>query len=65
MEVRVEERNGDIIITDGLFTAVYFKPDRLEPQLKLKHRTATRDYALLAQAWQAAVSKARELGWIV
>ena len=65
MEFRVEEQDGDIIVTDGAFTAVYFKPDKLDPQLKLKRRTHTDDHALLARAWIAAVSKARELGWIV
>ena len=65
MEFRVEEQNGEIIVTDGVFTAVYFKPDKLDPQLKLKSRTPTDDHALLARAWIAAVSMARELGWIV
>ena len=65
MEFRVEERNGDIIVTDGTFTAVYYKPDKSDPQLILERCTATNDYALLARAWQAAKEKARELGWIV
>ena len=39
MEFRVEERDGDIIVTDGVFTAIYHKPDKLDPQLKLKRRT--------------------------
>ena len=64
MEFRVEEQDGEIIVTDGVFTAVYFKPDKLDPQLKLKRRTQTDDHALLARSWIAAVSKARELGWI-
>jgi hypothetical protein len=61
----VQERNGDIIVTLGDFQAVYFKPDKLDPQLILKGRTETDDHALLARAWQAANDKARELGWIV
>ena len=65
MEFQVEEQDGEIIVTDGVFTAVYHKPDKLDPQLKLKSRTPTDDHALLARAWIAAVSKARELGWIV
>ena len=65
MELRVDERDGEITVTDSAFTAVYFKPDKLDPQLKLKRRTATDDHALLAQSWIAAVSKAREMGWIV
>ena len=64
MEFRVEEQDGEIIVTEGVFTAVYHKPDKLDPQLKLKRRTHTDDHALLAQAWIAAVSKARELAWI-
>ena len=65
MEFQVEEQDGEIIVTDGVFTAVYHKPDKLDPQLKLKSRTPTDDHALLARAWIAAVSMARELGWIV
>jgi hypothetical protein len=38
-------------------------PDK--PQLKLQSRSKTDDHALLAQAWQSANQKARELGWIV
>ena len=64
MEFRVEEQDGEIIVTDGVFTAVYHKPDKLDPQLKLKSRSPTDDHALRARAWIAAVSKARELGWI-
>jgi hypothetical protein len=65
MELRVEERDGDIIVTDGVFTAVYFQPDKHDPQLMLKRSTATDDYGLLSRSWQAANVKARELGWIV
>ena len=32
-------------------------------ELILKRRTDTDDHVLLAQAWQAANTKARELGW--
>ena len=32
MEFRVEEQeDGEIIVTDGVFTAVYHKPDKLAP----------------------------------
>jgi len=45
------------------FIAVYaMAPD--EPQLKLQSRSKADDHTLLAQAWQAANEKARELGWI-
>ena len=65
MEFRVEEKDGDIIVANGVFSAVYLKPDKLDPQLKLKRRTHTDDHTLLAQAWIAAKEKARQLGWIV
>ena len=46
------------------FFAIYSKPaDR--PQLVLVRRFPSKDQELLAQAWQAANDKARELGWIV
>ena len=64
LEFQVQERNVDLVVTLGDFQAVYFKPaDR--PQLVLRSRTATDDHELLAKAWQAANTKARELGWIV
>ena len=61
------EVHGDLLIVTAPiaeFFAVYVKPTT-EPQLILKRRTQTEDYVLLAQAWQAANTKARELGWIV
>jgi hypothetical protein len=63
---QVEERDGEIIVmrADLLFIATYSKRAN-EPQLILRRRTATSDHALLARAFQAAVAKARELGWIV
>jgi hypothetical protein len=63
---QVEERDGEIIVmrADLLFIATYYKRAN-EPQLILRRRTATNDHALLARAFQAAVAKARELGWIV
>jgi hypothetical protein len=57
--------NGEIIVVNDDFRAVYYKPDKLDPQLVLKGRTETDDHALLARAWKAANDKARELGWIV
>jgi hypothetical protein len=62
--LQVSARDNEIIVTVGDFCAVYFKPPG-QPQLILRSRTDTDDYELLAQVWQAAVSKARELGWIV
>ena len=63
---QVEERDGEIIVmrADLLFIATYYKGAN-ESQLVLRRRTATNDHALLARAFQAAVAKARELGWIV
>ena len=63
---QVEERDGEIIVmrADLLFIATYYKRAN-ESQLVLGRRTATNDHALLARAFQAAVAKARELGWIV
>ena len=46
------------------FVAIYVKPKE-RPQLTLMRRTPTSDNVLLAQAFQAAVAKARELGWVV
>ena len=57
-------QNGDIIVGTSDFHAVYYKPSN-EPQLVLRRRSDTNDHELLAQAWQAANAKARELGWIV
>ena len=64
MAFQVDEREGDLIVTSGDFCAIYFKPND-QPQLILRRRTQTDDHELLAQAWQAANDKARELGWIV
>ena len=57
--------NGNEIIIRTLgFYATYCKPKH-QPQLILRERTRTDDYELLADAWKAANTKARELGWIV
>ena len=51
-------------LPNGKFKATYYKrPGR--PNLILRERTKTDDEALVAEAFQAAVAKARELGWIV
>jgi hypothetical protein len=65
MEFRVTEMNGEIIVANDDFRAVYYKPDKLDPRLALRRRTETEDHALLARAWRAANDKARELGWIL
>ena len=43
--------------SDPKFCATYYKPSD-KPYLCLRHRTYTEDHELLAQAFQAAVSKA-------
>ena len=60
----VRVQGGEIIVTLSEFCAIYMKPTN-QPQLILKRRTGTDDYELLARAWEAANTKAREIGWIV
>ena len=58
--------DGLLIVTEerSAFFAMYeMRTDR--PQLALVRRSPTADHELLAAAFQAAVNKARELGWIV
>ena len=62
----IEVRGADLVVSllNGKFKATYYKrPGR--PNLILRERTKTDDDALAAEAFQAAVAKARELGWIV
>ena len=64
-DLRVQVRTGEIIVRQPVigFCAIYCKPaDRT--QLKLKYWTETEDNELLARAWRAANTEARELGWI-
>ena len=58
----VRVHDNKIIVTLSDFCAIYVKPTN-QPQLILKRRTATDDYKPLARAWQAANTKAREIGW--
>jgi hypothetical protein len=62
--ILVEVRGHEIIVTAPGFYAAYVKPTT-QPQLILRERTKTDDFKLLADAWKAANTKARELGWIV
>ncbi|MGH6826497.1 hypothetical protein [Methyloceanibacter sp.] len=58
--------DGDLIIVcapETQFIAIYARPSAM-PQLILRKRTEGDDYELFARAWQAANTKARELGWI-
>jgi hypothetical protein len=65
-DLEAEVRGELIIVTEPItgFFAVYGKKPG-PPQLLLKDRARTDDHALLAAAFQAAVSKARELKWMV
>ena len=58
--------DGLLVVTEerSAFFAMYeMRTDR--PQLALVRRSPTADHELLAAAFQAAVKKARELGWTV
>ena len=62
----VEVRDDNVLVSlpNGKFKATYYKPAG-RPHLILRERTKTDDDELLAEAFQAAVAKARDLGWIV
>jgi hypothetical protein len=51
VDLHVEVRDQDIVVT-------------VPGTLILRRRTQTDDHELLAQTWEAANDKARELGWI-
>ena len=57
----IEVRGADLVVSllNGKFKATG------RPNLILRERTKTDDEALVSEAFQAAVAKARELGWIV
>jgi hypothetical protein len=61
----IEVRGADLVVSllNGKFKATYYKPGG-QPNLILRERTKTDDDALPAEAFQAAVAKARQLGWI-
>ena len=67
--LQVKVRADEIIVTQSgskfraVYHSVYHKPED-QPQLIVKG-TPRGNYDFLAQAWQAANDKARELGWIV
>ena len=62
----IEVRGADLVVSlqNGKFKATYYKPLGRR-NLILRERTKTDDEALAVEAFQAAVAKARELGWIV
>ena len=62
----IEVRGADLVVSlpNGKYKATYYRaPGR--SNLILRERTKTDDEALVAEAFQAAVAKARELGWIM
>jgi hypothetical protein len=64
-ELQVVVDRDDIIITQpgSDFVVVYFKP-RGQPYIVAKNTpVGTQDFR--ARAWQSAIAKARQLGWIV
>jgi hypothetical protein len=65
MRFFVVVQGDEIVVTSETgFRAEYWKRPN-HPQLKVRRCTDTENQELLAKAWQAATSKARELGWIV
>ncbi len=52
-----------VVTSDTGFRAAYCRRPH-HPQLSVRRRTDTDDHEVVAQAWQAANDKARELGWI-
>ena len=64
-ELHIASRCDLIIIAHPAtqFFAVYAKAND-GSEIVLKRRTDTGDNVLLVQVWQAASTKARELGWI-
>jgi hypothetical protein len=61
----VEVRDGNLVVSlpNGKFKTTYYKRAG-RPHLILRERTKTDDHELRVEALQAAVAKARELGWL-
>ena len=53
-----------VVTSDAGFRAAYCRRPH-HPELIVRRRTDTDDHEVVAQAWQAANDKARELAWIV
>jgi hypothetical protein len=65
--LHVEVRDDDIIVTEsGSNRAIYHsvRHNAEQPPQLIVKGTPTGNYDFLAQAWQVANDKARELGWI-
>ncbi|MGB6196064.1 MAG: hypothetical protein WBF49_06980 [Methyloceanibacter sp.] len=52
-----------VVTSDAGFRAAYCRRPH-HPQLIIRSRTDTDDHEVIAQAWEAANDKAREIGWI-
>jgi hypothetical protein len=65
-QFEAEVRDDLLIVTEARFEfrAMYEKRED-RPEIALVRRSPCTDHELLAAAFQAAVKKARELGWIV
>jgi hypothetical protein len=64
-EFAAKARGDLLIVTEPIseFYAIYVRRADA-PQLSLMRRAPSSDHALIAAAFQVAISKARELGWI-
>jgi hypothetical protein len=64
-QLKAEARGSLLIVTEPRleFHAIYIKQAD-SPQLVLMRRAPSSDHELIVAAFQAAVAKARELGWI-
>jgi hypothetical protein len=65
-ELEIGVEGGRIVVRDpdSGFYAIYSKPSD-QQRLLLERRKPSNDLELVARCSQAAVNKARELGWIV
>jgi len=64
MRLFVVVQDDEIIVTSETGSRAAYCKRPNHPQLKVRRRTETDDHKVLAQTWQAATEKARELGWI-
>ena len=62
-QIEVKGNNLTVTRPGSGFRAVYHKSAG-QQELTLRKRTECEDHELLLQAWEAAILKARELGWI-
>jgi hypothetical protein len=65
MRLFVVVQGDEIVVTSETGFRAEYRRRPNHPQLKVRRCTDTENQELLANAWQAANAKARELGWIV